>query len=277
MNVDDSQATVGGVPVDLPADRQLKVFISYRYAEMSGTAWAVYLGLKERFDADNMFLDNSTLHGGMQWLDEIRSHVAGAGAFLALIGPNWMQSLTDHQQRGDVDWVVKETDLALQSRPHVTVIPVLVDGAEVPESSELPPALRGLLDCQAERLHHNNLLDDIQHLADRLSEIRENLAPTRGPDIPEPEPSSGGDNGQSSGLDIRGQDPVLVVEDDHFEELVEEAAYLVVFLGAGANADDHDGPWRQGSMLPDDIDLANYLANKVRLKSGRPDLAEIAQ
>jgi len=30
-------------------------------------------------------------------------------------------------------------------------------------------------------------------------------------------------------------------------------------------------------MLPDDIDLANYLAGKVRLKSGRPDLAEIAQ
>jgi hypothetical protein len=30
-------------------------------------------------------------------------------------------------------------------------------------------------------------------------------------------------------------------------------------------------------MLPDDIDLANYLASKVKLKSDRPDLAEIAQ
>jgi hypothetical protein len=277
MNVSDSQGTVGSVPADLPADPQLKVFISYRHAEMSGTAWALYLGLKERFGADNVFLDNSTLHGGMQWLDEIKSHVTGAGAFLALIGPNWMQSLTDHQQRGDVDWVVKETDLALRSRPHVTVIPVLVDGAEAPESSELPPALRALLDCQAERLHHNSLLDDIQHLAHRLSEIRDSLTPIPAPDIPVSERSSDGDNGQSPGTDVRGQDPVLAVEDDHFEELVEEAAYLVVFLGAGANADDHDGPWRQGTMLPDDIDLANYLADKVRLKSGRPDLAEIAQ
>ena len=48
-----------------------------------------------------------------------------------------MQSLNDHRQRGDVDWVVKETDLALRSRPHVTVMPVLVDEAEAPESSEL--------------------------------------------------------------------------------------------------------------------------------------------
>jgi len=33
---------------------------------MPGTAWALYLGLKERFGAKNVFLDNSTLYGGMQ-------------------------------------------------------------------------------------------------------------------------------------------------------------------------------------------------------------------
>ena len=60
--------------------------------------------------------------------------------------------------------------------------------------------------------------------------------------------------------------------------LVEEADNLVIFLGAGANADDHDGPFRQGAaMLPDDTDLAEYLAAKVRLKSGQRDLAEVAQ
>jgi len=47
----------------------------------------------------------------MQWLDEIMSHVAAAGAFIVLIGPNWMQSLTAHQQRGDVDWVARRSTL----------------------------------------------------------------------------------------------------------------------------------------------------------------------
>jgi len=70
---------------------------------------------------------------------------------------------------------------------------------------------------------------------------------------------------------------VPVVEDDHFQMVADEAAYLVVFLGAGANADDHEGGWRQGEMLPDDIDLANHLAAKVRLKAERPDLAQVAQ
>lgn len=278
MDTSELQGTVGGVPAYLPTEHPLKIFISYRRAEMSGTAWALYLSLKERFGAENVFLDNNNLQGGMQWLDEIKSHVNAAGAFLALIGPNWMQSLIAHQQRGDVDWVAKEIDLALRSRPYMTVIPVLVDGAEAPDSSELPPSLRALPECQAERLHHKDLLDDIQHLADRLSEIRESLAPAPAADISEPEPSPETDTARLPVRDLQGADPAaLPVEDDHFQMLVDEASYLVVFLGAGANADDHDGPWRQGAMLPDDIDLANYLADKVRLKSGRPDLAEIAQ
>jgi hypothetical protein len=277
-DVSNSQGTEGSVPANVPMDRNLKIFISYRHSEMSGTAWALYLGLREQFGAENVFFDNSTLHGGMQWLDEIKSHATAAGAFLALIGPNWMQSLTAHQQRGDVDWVAKEIDLALRSRPHVRVIPVLVDGAEAPDSSELPPSLRALPECQAERLHHNNLLDDVQRLGDRLNEIRKSQAPASTADIPGPERSSETDNGQQHGRDVQGPDPaILPVEDDHFQMLVDEASYLVVFLGAGANADDHDGPWRQGAMLPDDMDLANYLADKVRLKSDRPDLAEIAQ
>ena len=43
---------MAGVPVDMPTERPLKVFISYRYAEMPGTAWALYVGLKERFSAE---------------------------------------------------------------------------------------------------------------------------------------------------------------------------------------------------------------------------------
>jgi hypothetical protein len=277
VDVSDPYGNVGSVPADLPPEPPLKVFISYRHAEMPGTAWALYLGLKDRFGAQNVFFDNSTLHGGMQWLDEIKSHVTGAGAFLVLIGPNWMQSLTAHQQRGDVDWVAKEIDLALRSRPNVTVIPVLIDGAVAPDRSELPPSLKPLPGCQAERLHHNNLLDDIQHLADRLSTIREGLTGTTTQPGPGPEPLPEPGNGQSREVSPAPSDQVLAVEDDHFQMLVDEAAYLVVFLGAGANADDHEGPWCQGAMLPDDIDLANYLAGKVKLASDRPDLAEVAQ
>jgi hypothetical protein len=274
----DSREAGGGIPADLAAPPPLKVFISYRHAEMPGTAWALYLGLKDRYGAGNVFLDNSTLHGGMQWLDEIKSHVTSAGAFIALIGPNWTQSLMAHQQRGDVDWVAREIELALRSRPQVTVIPLLVDEAAVPDVSELPPSLRPLSGCQAERLHHDSLLDDIQHLADRLAGIRDRPVGAATAPQPPPEPPPGDDGPQTATAGGGpGSPTVPVVEDDHFQMVADEAAYLVVFLGAGANADDHEGKWQQGEMLPDDIDLANHLAAKVRLKAERPDLAQIAQ
>jgi hypothetical protein len=281
MDTNDQPEIDEGTAVAAPAGRRLRVFISYRHSEIPGTAWALYMGLRERFGAENVFFDNSTLHGGMQWIDEIKSHATTAGAFIVLIGPNWMSSLLAHQQRGDVDWVAKEIDLALRNRPPVTVIPLLVDGAEAPEAAELPPALRALPDCQAERLRHNNLLQDIEHLADRLSAIQDDLAEPATVDKPETEPMPAEHDGQAQ---VRGQgngqEPspaVLPVEDDHFQMLIDEAAYLVVFLGAGANADDHKGAWQQGTTLPDDIDLANYLADKAKVKSDQPDLAEIAQ
>jgi hypothetical protein len=59
--------------------------------------------------------------------------------------------------------------------------------------------------------------------------------------------------------------------------LAAKLSNLVIFLGAGANADDHDGPWRKGSTLPDDEDLAKYLALQVDHAGPPVDLAEIAQ
>ena len=56
------------------------------------------------------------------------------------------------------------------------------------------------------------------------------------------------------------------------------AGNLVVFLGAGANADDRDAPWSAGcGTLPDDRDLAKYLAVHVGLKDAPRHLAEVAQ
>jgi hypothetical protein len=202
----------------------------------------------------------------MRFPEEIKSHLAdGAGAFIALIGSRWMPTMTAHRQRGDLDYVTKEIELALQNR--WTVIPVLVDDAGLPDALQLPPAIRALPDCQAARLRQMNLDDDIEELSARLNEIREGrkdeIEPP--PTVIEPSP-------------VPGPPPVLAADDEHYQMLVDEADNLVVFLGAGANADDHEGPFREGAaMLPDDTDLAEYLAAKIRLESGQRDLAQVAQ
>ena len=266
VDTSDSFRPARDLAAEGPAGLPLKIFLNYRHEDMPFAAMTLYRELRGRFGKENIFFDEGTLRPGMRFPEEIKSHLAdGAGAFIALIGSRWMPTMTAHRQRGDLDYVTKEIELALQNR--WTVIPVLVDDAGLPDALQLPPAIRALPDCQAARLRQMNLDDDIEELSARLNEIREGrkdeIEPP--PTVIEPSP-------------VPGPPPVLAADDEHYQMLVDEADNLVVFLGAGANADDHEGPFREGAaMLPDDTDLAEYLAAKIRLESGQRDLAQVAQ
>lgn len=266
VDTSDSSRPAGDLAAEGPAGLPLKIFINYRHEDMPFAAMTLYRELRGRFGKENIFFDEGTLRPGMRFPEEIKSHLTdGAGAFIALIGSRWMPTMTAHRQRGDLDYVTKEIELALQNR--WTVIPVLVDDASLPDALQLPPATRALPDCQAARLRQMNLDDDIEELSARLNEIREGrkdeIEPP--PTVIEPPP-------------VPGPPPVLAADDEHYQMLVDEADNLVVFLGAGANADDHEGPFREGAaMLPDDTDLAEYLAAKIRLEWGQRDLAQVAQ
>ncbi len=83
------------------------------------------------------------------------------------------------------------------------------------------------------------------------------------------------------GRAVPGPEPwpfALRPDEDHYRMVARCAGNLVVFLGAGANADDHDGPWSPDSGgLPDDRDLAQYLASHAGLTNAPLHLAEVAQ
>jgi hypothetical protein len=147
------------------------VFVNYRHEDTRWAAWALYFKLEEEFGAESVFFDNGTLRGGMQWFDEIRSHVGDCGVFLALIGPRWRSSLLSHLQQGGADYVAREIGLALLSGTQLSVIPVLVDDAEPPNPLELPLSLRALPGYQAERLRHTHARLDIAILLERLREL----------------------------------------------------------------------------------------------------------
>lgn len=256
---------------DASSGRPLKVFINYRHADTQGTAWALYMKLEERFGRENVFFDHGTLQPGMRWFDEIESHLAACAVFIALIGPQWTPIMIDRQQQGGEDYVVKEIDRALRSSRRTTLIPVLVDGAGLPDPDALPSSLRELPSCQAEFLRPAQLPDDVDHLVGRLIEIRD--APPEEIDQapPVPPPVSPGPVRPASDEERRRMT-------EHYRMVAEHAESLVVFLGSGANADDRTEPWQVGSgMLPDDRELARYLASRVGLMDASPHLAEVAQ
>ena len=282
MQKSDPRGASGDVPGDEDTGSSLKVFINYRHDDTKGTAAALYMKLEERFGAENVFFDNISLRPGMQWFDEIRSHLAHSGAVIALIGSQWTSILTEHLQRGGEDYVVKEIDLALRGGPRVSLIPVLVDEAALPDPRTLPPALKALPRCQAEHLRQTSLEDDISRLIERLGAAGNpgDDRPQRVADVPA---STGGtiDRPPPRARMVPLSPPPIIApppDEDHYRMVASNAGNLVVFLGSGANPDDDAGPWLAGDgRLPNDEELATYLATHAGLENAPPHLAEVAQ
>ena len=102
-----------------------------------------------------VFMDEAAIHPGQEWPREIQEAVLGCRALLLIIGPSWLTardaaSVTRRLDNPE-DWVRREAETGL-ARPEVAVIPILVNGASMPDSGELPPSLRPLSNREAFRL-----------------------------------------------------------------------------------------------------------------------------
>ncbi len=268
---DPVEPTADGVS-EVPGEPPLRIFINYRREDMPFAGTLLSGELERRFGAENIFFDTGTLQPGMPFHEEIKAHLNGtAGAFIALIGPNWQATMDAHRRLNDHDYVVEEIELGL--RNGWTIIPMLLNNATLPELARLPRSIRALRDYQAARLRLDSPGGDIDNLTARLEEISEQ--PARAASDPGPVIMTPPESTASSSVEVPDIQPP---GDEHYQELADELDNLVIFLGAGANADDYGGPFQPGAaMLPDDSDLAAYLAARARLTSGRRELAEVAQ
>jgi len=90
-------------------------------------------------------MDVDAIEPGADFVERIEDAVGSAAVLLVVIGRDWIESKDDLGRRrldDPEDFVRLEVASALQR--DVRVIPVLVGGARMPESAELPAALAGL-------------------------------------------------------------------------------------------------------------------------------------
>jgi hypothetical protein len=123
-----------------------RVFISYRREDSKGYAGRIYDRLAMHFGAANVFMDIDSLEPGVDFVEKLQPTVESCDVFIAVLGPGWL-SARDKQGRDRLsnpdDFVANEIVAALES-PHVRLVPILVDGASMPRSTELPKRLSGL-------------------------------------------------------------------------------------------------------------------------------------
>jgi uncharacterized membrane protein YhaH (DUF805 family) len=145
------------------------IFINYRRSTTAAAAGRLHDRLEHHFPRQHLFMDVDAIEPGLDFVRTLNERVNACQAFIAVIGPNWA-SVTDAAGRRRLDspddYVRLEIEAALKR--DIRVIPVLVDGAQMPAAMELPPSLRPLTHRQAIELSHARFALEVDLLANAI-------------------------------------------------------------------------------------------------------------
>ncbi len=154
-----------------------RIFISYRREETGYAAGWLYDRLTDRFGGGQVFKDVDSIQPGDDFIEVITRAVGACDVLVALIGDRWLTITDEHGHRrldDDADFVRLEIEAALTR--HVRVIPILVDGAQMPTADELPRSLVPLMRRQALELSPTRFEFDTNRLLkvldSTLAEVR---------------------------------------------------------------------------------------------------------
>ncbi len=126
----------------------MKVFISYRRGDAVALAGRLYDRLGSRIGVDSVFMDQENIPVGSDFAQTISDELAHCDVVMVLIGPKWLELLK--MARESTDFVVEELSTALDHK--IPVIPVLLGDTSMPQESDLPKRIQGLVRTQALRL-----------------------------------------------------------------------------------------------------------------------------
>src|SRR5574343_350174 len=164
------------------------IFISYRRQDSQSAAGRLADHLREHLPAVSIFRDVETIEPGVDFVEAIGRALQSCGVLLAIIGPRWATQ-TDAAGRRRLDdandYARLEIATALQ-RSDVLVIPVLVEGAEMPAAEALPDDLKPLARRNAFELTDKRWEFDVTSLVDALNKALDTVPPPKPPPAPIP-------------------------------------------------------------------------------------------
>ena len=147
------------------------IFINYRNADARFGAAATYELLAGRFERSRIFLDNQSMGPGSIYPKQINAALESTRILVVLIGPAWLAG-TDGAQppiHRETDWVRREIRRAIERV--IPIVPVLLDGATLPDPELLPADIRSLAHRQTTSVRHRTLGVDVRRLADHLADL----------------------------------------------------------------------------------------------------------
>jgi TIR domain len=141
-----------------------KIFISYRRQDSAGGAGRVRDWLVNRFGKE-VFLDVDNIDLGVNFVKALREEVGKCNTLLAVIGRDWLDIRDKNGRRrldDPNDFVRNEIGTALQRG--IPVIPILLDGTEVPSADQLTEDLKELSFRNGMNVRYDSFETDMDRL-----------------------------------------------------------------------------------------------------------------
>jgi hypothetical protein len=172
----------------------MRIFISYRREDSRHITERMYDRLVASFGKTAVFKDVDSIPSGADFRPVLQYAISKCHVLLAVIGEHWLEAQDKAGNRrldNENDFVRREIEAGL--RQGIPVIPVLVDGANIPDAKELPPALRELSFRNARLVrpdpdfHHD--MDSLIRACQQIRPHRERATTrTTPPEVHEPRP-----------------------------------------------------------------------------------------
>jgi hypothetical protein len=159
------------------------IVISYRREDSKWIADRIFDRLEGHYGRGNVFMDIDSIPFGLDFRDHIRETLDRCDVMVALIGPNWIgrDSAGDHILR-ETDWVRIEIEAALNKK--IPLIPLLIDGSQMPKPEELPGAVKDIVFRQSAAIDRDNFRAQMEKV---IASIDRHLSkPQRLPQTPRP-------------------------------------------------------------------------------------------
>jgi len=132
------------------------IFISYRRVGALVHARALFERLRNEFGPGEVFIDLEGIEYGVDFVDILNKQLNGCQVMMAIIDPHWATA-ADKQGRRRIDreYDYVRTEIVTALARGIRTVPVLIDGAEMPDAADLPVPLRPLTRRNALMLDFN--------------------------------------------------------------------------------------------------------------------------
>ena len=141
------------------------IFISYRRGGTRADTGRLYDRLSAHFGDDSVFMDINDIAPGENFTERLETTLASCDVMLVMISSHWIEACSEDgkPRLGSAgDFVTLEVQQALNRDIHL--IPILVDGAEMPAAQQLPAELSALAQHQAMDISDQRFHQDVDTL-----------------------------------------------------------------------------------------------------------------